>query len=176
MTWPNTTVSTTHLDAGTDEPRLARADLKDAVDKLNTIITDGPTRGFVEISTTGTSKNLGGNFYRANVQTNYQTGPTIINRITDNGELEFSPGLYLIDLVDSTGTGQFNLTSNTGAFSYSCTSVTYVTPGTGITATFSTVPSNSFIKVDSVSRANINYTSTGGTLIAPTVMRFTRFD
>lgn len=46
MSWPGSTVPTTNLDAGSDSPAAARTDLKDAVDKLNTIIgaraaTDG---------------------------------------------------------------------------------------------------------------------------------------
>ena len=40
MTWPTTPVSTVNLDAGTDEPRLARADLKQAVDDINAIAAE----------------------------------------------------------------------------------------------------------------------------------------
>ena len=40
MTWPTTPVSTTNLDAGSDEPRLARADLKSAVDNVNAIAAE----------------------------------------------------------------------------------------------------------------------------------------
>jgi hypothetical protein len=32
-------VSTTHLDAGTDEPRLARSDIKQSVDNVNSIVS-----------------------------------------------------------------------------------------------------------------------------------------
>lgn len=38
MTWPTVAIDTTDLDAGTDSPASARADLKDAVDKLNQIM------------------------------------------------------------------------------------------------------------------------------------------
>jgi hypothetical protein len=41
MTFPTATVSTTNLDSATDDPSLARADLLDAVQKLNTIIDEG---------------------------------------------------------------------------------------------------------------------------------------
>lgn len=41
MAFPTASVTTTNLDAGTDDPSLARADLLDAVQKLNTIITEG---------------------------------------------------------------------------------------------------------------------------------------
>jgi hypothetical protein len=35
MTWPTVAVGTTNVDAGTDSPATARADIKDALDKLN---------------------------------------------------------------------------------------------------------------------------------------------
>ena len=41
MTFPTGTVNTTNLDSATDDPSLARADLLDAVQKLNTIIDEG---------------------------------------------------------------------------------------------------------------------------------------
>ena len=40
MAFPTTTTSTDHLDSATDDPSLARADLLDAVQKLNTIIDE----------------------------------------------------------------------------------------------------------------------------------------
>lgn len=40
MSWPITPVSTANLDAGSDEPRLARADLKQAVDNVNAIASE----------------------------------------------------------------------------------------------------------------------------------------
>lgn len=40
MTWPTSAVATTNLDQGTDEPRLARVELKQAVDNVNAIATE----------------------------------------------------------------------------------------------------------------------------------------
>lgn len=40
MTWPTTPVATTYLDQGTDEPRLARPDIKLAVDAVNAIAAE----------------------------------------------------------------------------------------------------------------------------------------
>ena len=40
MTWPTTPVSTVNLDAGSDEPRLARVELKQAVDDINAIAAE----------------------------------------------------------------------------------------------------------------------------------------
>ena len=41
MAFPTASITTTNLDAGTDDPSLARADLLDGVQKLNTIISEG---------------------------------------------------------------------------------------------------------------------------------------
>lgn len=41
MTFPTATVNTNNLDSATDDPSAARADLLDAVQKLNTIIDEG---------------------------------------------------------------------------------------------------------------------------------------
>lgn len=40
MTWPTNAVSTTNLDAGTDNPGLARADIKQAVDNINSVVAE----------------------------------------------------------------------------------------------------------------------------------------
>ena len=40
MTWPTAAVATTNLDQGTDEPRLARVELKQAVDNVNAIASE----------------------------------------------------------------------------------------------------------------------------------------
>jgi len=53
MAFPTNTVNTTNLDAGTDDPSLARADLLDAVQKLNTIITEGGAANGVALLTSG---------------------------------------------------------------------------------------------------------------------------
>lgn len=49
MTFPTTPVSTANLDAATDDPSLARADLKTAVDYINTIISEANTVGGVAV-------------------------------------------------------------------------------------------------------------------------------
>lgn len=54
MSWPGSTVPTTNLDAGTDSPASARADLKTAVDHLNTIIgARGSTTGIASLDSSG---------------------------------------------------------------------------------------------------------------------------
>jgi hypothetical protein len=64
MAFPTATVSTTNLDSATDDPSLARADLLDAVEKLNTIIDEGGEAGGVAI--------LDGSGYVPNAQINPQ--------------------------------------------------------------------------------------------------------
>lgn len=49
MAFPTGTVNTNNLDSATDDPSLARADLLDAVEKLNTIIDEGGSAGGVAI-------------------------------------------------------------------------------------------------------------------------------
>ena len=55
MAFPTTTVNTDNLDSSTDDPSLARADLLDAVQKLNTIISEADTAyGVPTLSSSGT--------------------------------------------------------------------------------------------------------------------------
>ncbi len=126
MTWPNATVSTTNLDAGSDEPRLARADLKDAVDKLNSIITDGPTRGFLEIGVDG-AENYGGgvSLSRANLTINYATGPSFHSLDARSQHLILQPGTYMFDFppIEPQGSGAWNFYSNTGNININGTTV-----------------------------------------------------
>lgn len=59
MTWPTTTINTTHMDAGTDLPSLARADIKQMADNVNAIkdtisITDPAAGEFLSYNSTST--------------------------------------------------------------------------------------------------------------------------
>jgi hypothetical protein len=49
MTFPTANVSIANLDSATDDPSAARADLLDAVQKLNTIISEGGTASGVAL-------------------------------------------------------------------------------------------------------------------------------
>jgi hypothetical protein len=51
MTFPTTAVNTTNLDSSSDSPANARADILDAVQKLNTIIAEANTAGGVVVLT-----------------------------------------------------------------------------------------------------------------------------
>jgi hypothetical protein len=55
MTFPTTTIPTTNLDNGSDDPSQARGDLLTAVQTLNTIITDkNSPNGVVVLQSDGT--------------------------------------------------------------------------------------------------------------------------
>lgn len=49
MTFPTANVATTHLDSASDDPSLAREDLLDAVNKLNTIISEAGSANGVAV-------------------------------------------------------------------------------------------------------------------------------
>jgi len=51
MAFPSTAITTANLDAGTDDPSLARTDLLSAVTALNSIITEANTGGGVVVLT-----------------------------------------------------------------------------------------------------------------------------
>ena len=51
MAFPSTAITTANLDAGTDDPSLARTDLLAAVTALNSIITEANTGGGVVVLT-----------------------------------------------------------------------------------------------------------------------------
>lgn len=54
MTFPSTLITTTNLDNGSDDPSQARADILDAVTKLNTIITDkNSANGVIVLNSSG---------------------------------------------------------------------------------------------------------------------------
>ena len=54
MAFPTAQVTTTNLDSGTDDPSLAREDILDAVQKLNTIIDEGGSaNGVALLSSSG---------------------------------------------------------------------------------------------------------------------------
>jgi hypothetical protein len=55
MSFPSVQVTTTNLDSGTDDPSLARADLLDAVQKLNEIIAGADAAdGCATLNSSGT--------------------------------------------------------------------------------------------------------------------------
>jgi hypothetical protein len=148
MTWPNTTISTQHLDAGTDEPRLARADIKHTIDAVNSIITM-PAGEFVVIKFTG---NVGrplsyipGNFtWYPEMTTAYASGNNFVqfranvqnNTPTSHGfAMVLSAGRYEVSYIASSIKQYANGTVYTG------------TVGTQLNAIPSTIGANAAIGV-----------------------------
>jgi hypothetical protein len=53
MAWPNTTISTSNVDSGSDTPANARAQIYQTITAVNDIINTGPAGEFVVIKFTG---------------------------------------------------------------------------------------------------------------------------
>ncbi len=54
MAWPTDTITTTYLDAGTDDPSLARAEIKTVADKVKDVIAGrGTTSGVCDLDASG---------------------------------------------------------------------------------------------------------------------------
>lgn len=129
MTWPNVAISTANVDDGSDRPSQARAQIKQTIDAVNSMIDNGPSRGFVELVTTGLKSYQNTTppetRYRSNVSIAYQTGGNVVTKITDNGEFEIPPGTYMYSFpaTDQFAVGTFRITSNTGIGSQQLTSV-----------------------------------------------------
>ena len=92
MTFPTATVTTANLDSATDDPSLARADLLDAVQKLNTIITDGGTASGVAL--------LDGSGYLPSSQLN----PQITNT---SGDITLAPNSGVVNIQNILRLSQF---------------------------------------------------------------------
>lgn len=173
MTWPNATISTTNLDAGTDEPRLARADLLDAVQKLNTIISDGLAQAIIELTFTSEYRSYGSR-KRANVILNYSTFSNVV-KIVDNGEVEFQPGVYQVDvtLCQPTVAGDWQWSANISDFSFGGSTYSVTVPGTGVTYYFPILQTTTTIfYANTVTTANLNFNLTNSSPVK--VMKLTK--
>jgi hypothetical protein len=78
MSFPNASVNTANLDSATDDPSLARADLLDAVQKLNTIIEGGGSASGVALLNASNQIPTG----KLPQSISYQGGNQIINPST----------------------------------------------------------------------------------------------
>ena len=95
MTWPNTAISTTYLDAGSDRPSQARADIKLMADAVNAMITDKPMH-FALLTMTGTRQSLGSpNPYRYQLSTSYDSS-SIITLSDSNYRFSIASGTYYV--------------------------------------------------------------------------------
>lgn len=124
MAWPTTKAGTTHVDAGSDSPASARADIKQNIDNVNSIIDEfdiaSPTNGdILQYSSSsghwdsvasssigaganlasltmagGTYENVSGNIYRRTVTVNFD--PNSFITTTDNFQFTLGAGNYIV--------------------------------------------------------------------------------
>ena len=97
-TWPTTTISTTNLDSASDQPGLARADLKSMADVVNELVnygtpTSGATSAFIwgqGFNTSTLSTRLAGE-----VDAAIAAGLVTVNTSTDNWTFAATGDYYL---------------------------------------------------------------------------------
>jgi hypothetical protein len=121
MVWPTDDLTTAHLDSSTDDPGLARAELKAAVDKIKSILAEVPSGSTVWHSSNdgpgGTpsldAATLGGagkdSAYHLNLANS--TGSLAASKVSDGpgsglnaDQLDNQDGSYYRDLGNATGT------------------------------------------------------------------------
>lgn len=114
-TWPTTTISTSNLDAGSDRPSLARADIKSMADVVNELVNYGAPTG-ITIFIVGSSLSGASG-----------TTDTLLNW----NETENSLAVYY-NITSVSGTNfKFNITGryllwSTGAFGYTGSADVYL--------------------------------------------------
>ena len=117
-TWPTSSASTANLDAGTDKPSLARADLKTNVDNTNAIIdmfnvTASPTNDYILKYSSATTK-----FEMVALSASGMTDFTVAgdsgsNQTVSNGNtLTIAGGTNLNSVASATDTVTINLDSS----------------------------------------------------------------
>lgn len=124
MAWPSgTKASTANVDAGTDQPKLARADIKQNIDNVNSIIDTfdiaSPTNGDLlqYNSTSGAwepvaSSSIGSNVDFALVEFNAADGPVSGNTSRKPTDEEFDPN----GIVDITSPGDYTFSLGAGNY------------------------------------------------------------
>ena len=182
-TWPaGSKAATTHLDAGTDSPRLARSDIKQNVDNVNAIIDmfniDSPSANQILKYNTSNAR-----FELASDDTGTNSGITFAGddsagiNIADGGQLYIQGGTNITTSTNSDGTLTINgpdtssfitasssdtLTNKSGAVSMFTNDAGYLTSTGDITFTGSTItsPSNADITLDPAGTGVINNNAT----------------
>lgn len=173
-TWPSgSKASTSNLDAGTDSPRLARTDIKQNVDNVNSIIDmfhiDSPSANQVLKYNNGNARfELGSDTGSNGINVVGDDSATIT--IADAGTLYVQGGTNITTSTNSDGTLTVNATVPTALSSFSNDSGFITNNGNGdLTITGSTIssPSNADITLDpsgtgdidlnAIARFNVGY-------------------
>lgn len=102
MTWPTTQIATTNLDAGSDQPKLARADLLDTVNAVNAMIAYGDPKTMAVIKPEAPI--YPGGYTEGTVTEIYD--PSLMISLSAN-RFTLSAGTYLVEFY---GTWYFNNT------------------------------------------------------------------
>lgn len=126
-TWPSTTVPTTNLDAGSDEPRLARADIKTMADVVNELVAYGtPSAGFpvaILSCTNPVGTLISSGLYRISLSEDLDTGSMItlssnqFSLAAGTYSLQFAGILYQSGATTSQDIIFRNVTDSTNAYS-----------------------------------------------------------
>ena len=176
-TWPSgTKASTANLDAGTDSPSSARADLKQNTDNVNNIIdmfniSTPSNNQILKYNSANSRFELGTDLNTdAVTSVNSQTGAVSLDTddISEGTNKYFSNTLSrsAISVTDTGGDGALSYNSSTGVITYTGPSATDVrahfSAGTGITITDGVVATTITQYADSNARSAISVTDSGG--------------
>ena len=162
-TWPSgTKASTTHLDAGTDSPRLARPDIKQNVDNVNAIIDmfniDSPSNDQVlKYNTSNARFELGTDSTGSAVSATTFVGDDSTGTAVNPGETFKIAGATGISTAVSGDT--ITITGTAQDFTYAALTGTPTIPSLGdISITNSTIASSGdTIDLDDIVRFNVGY-------------------
>ena len=162
-TWPTgTKASTANLDAGTDSPRLARADIKQNVDNVNAIIDmfniDGPTNGqILKYNTSNARFELDTDATGSAVSATTFVGDDSTGTAVNPGETFKIAGATGITTAVSGDT--LTITGTAQDFAYASLTGTPTIPSLGdISITNSTIQSSGdTIDLDDIVRFNVGY-------------------
>lgn len=99
MAWPNTTISTSNVDSGSDTPANARAQIYQTITAVNDMITAGVPLGALGFAHIRTSDNtLFGSTYKCKATVVYQTG-NVVTTSNSAYTLTFAAGTYMVDFL-----------------------------------------------------------------------------
>jgi hypothetical protein len=99
MAWPNTTISTSNVDSGSDTPANARAQIYETITAVNDMISGGVPLGALGFAALHT-ENLTqfGTDYKANVSVTFQTG-NVVTTSNTGYTITLAAGTYMVDFL-----------------------------------------------------------------------------